>query len=812
MIHSENNERKIGFDKIKQLVAGFCLSDLGRDLAMNSKFSDDYQFVLKQLNSTEELHTILISDEPFPRDDYFNLKPELKRLKTPGTFFEIEKLIEFKLSYVQIQNIIDYLRLRGEKYPYLLKLSADIIVFREVIQKNEKILDEKGQIRDDASEELKKIRSNIASLGHQIERRTRQILLSLKKENIIPSEAEITMRNGRCVIPIGAANKRKIKGYVHDESATGQTVFIEPAEIFEMNNTLREYLSDEKKEIIKILLAFTDFIRPLLSGLTDAYEFLGTIDFIRAKALLAIETKAVKPALLKKPFINWQAAINPLLYLHFRDKNKKVVPYNINLDSDQRILVISGPNAGGKSVCLKTIGLLQYMLQSGFLIPVNDGSEAGVFSEIFIEIGDEQSIENDLSTYSSHLMSLKYFIENARPDTLFLIDEFGSGTDPLLGGAIAEAALDELNKKKSFGAVTTHYANLKEFAARTDGILNGSMLFDTVNLKPLFKLIIGNPGSSYALEIAENIGLQKNVIDQVIKIVGQEKITFEKQILNFEIEKEELENEKAKVKMADEFFSEMIDKYQNLLTELEENRKTIIQEAKIQATALIQNTNSIIENTIRQIKETGADREKTKQIRNEIEEYKEKIISKTEPKELKIKSRKKVTMPKTIVKAEKISTPVTNGSYVKMPGQTAIGEVVELKNGQALVLYNNMKIHIPVSQLEVVKKTEYIENLKRTAKTNLYGVSKRLDDKIAGFKTTLDVRGKRADEISEIIEKYIDDALLLKNYNLRIIHGKGSGVLRTIIHEILSKHKNVVSYASEQVEHGGDGITLLELK
>jgi len=814
MIYSENYEKKIGFDKIKNFIAEFCLSDLGRDHLSRVAFSNVFSDIQNQLYNVDELKTILTTDEPFPADDYFNLIPELRRLSTPGTFIEIDELINLRLSYAAIQNILRYLKQREERYPNLNHLASGIMIYSEITRRIDHILDEKGLIRDDASVELKKIRNSLVSVQLQIDKRTRQILLSLKKDSIIQQDIEMTVRNGRCVIPVAASNKRKIKGFVHDESATGQTVFIEPAEIFEMNNKLRELENAERKEIIKILIIFTDFIRPFFDDMLLGYEFLGDIDFIRAKALFAIDTNSVKPLFSELAGINWFKAVNPLLYLHLKEKNKTVVPYDIQLNAEQRILVISGPNAGGKSVCLKTIGLLQYMLQCGFLIPVKDGSEAGIFSDIFIEIGDEQSIENDLSTYSSHLLNLKFFIENARKDTLFLIDEFGSGTEPVLGGAIAEATLDELNRKKSFGAVTTHYSNIKEFAARTDGISNASMLFDTKKMLPLFKLNMGMPGSSYALEIADNIGFPKYITEKATNIAGKEQISFEKQLKLFETDKEDLEKQQEKVKIADEFFSEMIDKYQKLINDLESQKRSILLEAQQQAALLIQNANKTIENTIRQIKEYGAEKEKTKQLRTELNELKEKIIADKIIDEIVIKPAKSPKQKLRIknIKPEKKYIIPQKGNYVRIPGQKKIGEIVDLINEQALVVFDNMKIKISVTQLEVVDPSEYQAYIKKKTQTRFSEISGNVNDKVADFKTILDVRGKRAEEISAIIEKYIDDALLLKVYHVRILHGKGFGVLRKIIHELLSKHKNVVAYENERIESGGDGITVVTLK
>ena len=814
-MHScDKNENKTGFDQIRQLVSGYCLSEPGKQQLGRITFSDNYHQILHELDLSNEMKTVLTTDDPFPSDDYYDLSDELSRLITPGTFIDIEEMNQLRLSYITIQEIHNYIKQRQHKYPFLFQLTANTVIHDDLICNINRILNEKGEIRDDASEELKAIRQEMTAVQSQIGKRTRQILMSLKKDDIIHPDTEMTVRNGRCVIPMAAADKRKIKGFVHDESATGQTVFIEPAEIFEMNNQLRELENAERKAIIKILILFTDYIRPFIGELIQEYEFLGRIDCIRAKSLFAIDTNCIKPVLLPTPGINWLRAVNPLLYLHLKEKNKTVVPYDISLHSDQRIVVISGPNAGGKSVCLKTIGLLQYMIQCGFLIPVNEGSEAGIFSDIFIEIGDEQSIENDLSTYSSHLLNLKHFIENANERTIFLIDEFGSGTEPVLGGAIAQATLEALNEKKSFGAVTTHYSNIKEFAAKAEGVINASMLFDTEKLQPLFKLITGHAGSSYALEIADSIGFPANITERATNIAGKEHISFEKQVKNFQADKEELLRQQEKVRMADDFFSEMIDKYQKLLSELETQKKTIITEARQQAALLLQNANKTIENTIRQIKESGAEKEKTKLVREELQELKEKIIADKKPEEVTTKpaASKKQKPTMAAIKAEKKITIPQKGSYVCLPGQKNIGEVLEVNNGQARVLFDNIKITLPLEQLEEVESARYKDFIKKKTRTNYPDISMQLTEKVAGFKTTLDVRGKRAEEITEIIEKYIDEALLLKVYNVRILHGKGSGVLRAIIHRLLSGHPNVVAFEPEHVEHGGDGITVVSLQ
>ena len=813
MIYPESFEKKTGFDKIIVHIYDLCLSEMGRSKADMITFSGSIKKIQQQLDLNYEFMNLLQFGKLFPSQDYYNLIPELQRIQTEGTYIDIEKLAELRLSYTVICDIIDYLTLERESYPNLFNLTLVITTHQEIRNSIYKILDDKGEIKDNASEALKKIRSDITSTRILIEKRVRQIFQGLKREGIISEDVEITMRNGRCVIPVSSASKRKVKGFIHDESSSGQTVFIEPSEIFELNNALHELESSEKKEIIRILRQFTDFIRSFIPDLIDSYNFLGDVDLIRAKSLFAITSKSIKPTLVNHEKINWSRALNPNLEEHLITQGKKVVPFDISLNSEKRILVISGPNAGGKSVCLKSVGLLQYMVQCGFLVPVNANSEFGIFSKIFIEIGDEQSIENDLSTYSSHLRNLKFFLENSGKDTLFLIDEFGSGTEPQLGGSIAEATLLALNENKSFGVVSTHYSNLKELAAKTPGIINGSMLFDVKHLLPLYKLLIGNSGSSYAFEIAEKIGFPTSVIENAISIAGKERISFEKQLQKFESDKEELIKQQEKISMADDFFSEMIDKYQKLIEEIESDKKLIYETARKEAVQLLQKANSTIEKTIKEIKESNAEKKVTQEVRKELKILKTNLIKDIpqEIDEVKPYPLKKHRLP--VIKTEKkINAPPQKGSFVKIPGQNAIGEVKEIKNDQATVIYNNLTINIPVKNIETTSYKEFQTYISQKSKGNSSELFKKIHDKVSDFQHTIDVRGKRAEEIYALIEKQIDDALLLRNFEFRILHGKGSGVLRRVTREILSTHRDVQWYGDENIENGGDGITIVRLK
>ncbi|MEI6123284.1 MAG: Smr/MutS family protein [Bacteroidota bacterium] len=815
MIFPDNFELKSDFQSIKLVLKELCMSPAGSTKVDGMRFLDTLSAINTELSLVVEFLDVLQSNEKFPSQDYYDMAAELHRVKLEGTYLEPEQLAELRLSYITIVDIVTFFYRQQELYPLLFGLSKEFQVYDQIVDGITRILDDKGHIRDTASDDLKKIRTSIRSTQIQIEKRLHQILNALKKDNIIQSDSEMTLRNGRCVIPVGVANKRKVKGFIHDESASGQTAFIEPAEIFDMNNSLRELESAERKEIIKILLRYAASLRPQLPEIAKAYSFLGTVDFIRAKALLAHQTHAVKPRLVDTQEINWQQARNPVLAQRLKAQKKEVVPFDLVLNAQQRIIVISGPNAGGKSVCLKTVGLLQYMLQCGLLITVKENSTSGVFSKLFIEIGDEQSIENDLSTYSSHLTHLNYFLQHAQSDTLFLIDEFGSGTEPQLGGAIAEATLEALNAQKALGVVSTHYANLKEFAAKTAGVVNASMLFDSVKMQPLYKLRIGNSGSSYAFEIAEKIGYPTDIINKAINLSGKEKITFEKQIQQFEIEKEALAKQQEKITMADNFLSEMIDKYQLLLTDLDSQRKQMLRDAKAEAENLLLKANSTIEKTIKQIKEAQAEKQLSQAVRTDLKTRIETLVSEEKPEsviEKKSPIRKHQEQLAKIPKKETVKITPQKGNFVKIPGQKQIGEIVEIKKDQAIVLYNNLKMRLPLHQLEVATKKEFTDSYKNITKSNYSDITHQVHDKIADFKTTLDVRGKKAEEIYTIIEKYIDDALLLKNFHIRILHGKGGGVLRRIIREMLSSHKDVACFSDEQLELGGDGITVVTLK
>ncbi len=654
-------------------------------------------------------------------------------------------------------------------------------------------------MRNNASRELQDIRRTMLGEQSRLRKVLDQIMRQARQQGYTADDASVTIRGGRMVIPIQAEYKRRIKGFVHDESATGQTVYLEPAEVLDINNEIRDLEYRERREITKILTLLTDELRPHLKELRYAYQFLGMMDFIRAKARLAQQLEAVCPKLEKKRLVDWQDARHPLLYLSHKSQNKPVVPLTIELRSDQRILVISGPNAGGKSICLKTVALVQYMLQCGLLVPMDERSTAGIFQNIFIDIGDEQSLENDLSTYSSHLTNMNYFVKMADQKTLILIDEFGTGTEPQFGGAIAEAILSDLNQKKVFGVITTHYSNLKEFADRADGIVNGAMRFDTDELEPLYQLEIGKPGSSFALEIARKIGLQSSILNQAKELVGVEHVQYEKMLSELENEKNKYEQLTENLAAKEKRISTTTQEYEELRAHLKNERKRILAEAKQEASQLLQNTNQKIENTIRTIKERSAEKESTRQARQELEEWKEQV----KPKPAEIKPQQKKT------KIAKEDGPIQKGDAVRVKENGAIGEVLSLRNNQAEILIGSLKSNVKLNRLEKVAKQSLKKLQKSITSTSTRSID--LNEKRAEFSSSLDLRGKRAEEVIPQLENWVDEAAMFGAGELRIIHGKGNGVLREIVRNYLKTHPSVSRFQEEHIERGGAGVTLAYL-
>ena len=818
MFYPTNFEEKISFPRIREMVEVKCLSSLGIRLAKEMSFSFDFNKLQRNLQQTDEFRQVLISGRPFPSQDYIDVTEELNRIKTPGAFIFTNHLFELLISLKTINECLQYFKGKeSDQFPLLTELGRNIYVPSEIVSAGNKIIDEKGDIKDTASEQLHMIRRGLFTKKAMIGKRIAQIMQKVKNEGMTRDDAEVTIRDGHLVIPVNAVNKRKIKGYIHDESATGQTVYIEPAEIVDLGNELRELELAEKREIIRILITITDLIRPWIEDLENAYHYLGVIDFLRAKSLFALSIGGVMPELQRTPIIDWRKAYHPLLLLLHKAQNKKVESLSITLNQHNRILIISGPNAGGKSVCLKTVGMLQYMLQCGLLIPVHESSVAGIFNDLFIDIGDEQSLDNDLSTYSSHLMNLKHLLKNAHPKMLFMIDEFGSGTEPQLGGAIAEAVLENLNKCESFGVVTTHYTNIKMLGGKLPGMINGAMQFDTQNIQPLYQLQIGRPGSSFAFEIARKIGFPESILEEAILKTGTTQIDFDIQLQALEQERKALVQKQHELETADELIYEITEKYRTRLQTLEESTKEIIGSAKIQAKTIVQNANKLIENTIREIKEEQAGKEKTKIVREKIETFKaelenrktDEFIQTVKQLDNEIHREKE----KELVYQPRVSGKQLNiGDNVTVIGQLSIGQITNISGNKAEVVIGQMKMHIDLTRLEKAKRNDIKKSKEISQAGRFKGIMSEINDKMANFKLQLDLRGKRADEALEEVRHYIDDAILLSVSEVSILHGKGNGVLREVIRTYLSSVPEVKKYKDAAIDMGGSGITIASLR
>ncbi len=822
MIYPVNFEQKTGFDKIKGLIIAKCLSSLGEERVGNLSFSDNYDAVSTWLHQTEEFVRIIQEEDEFPANYFFDVRPALRRTRVEGTYLDEAELFDLRRSLDTIRQIVRFFHQEESEntlYPHLQALAGNVAVFPQQIAAIDKILDKFGKIKDSASPELQKIRREITSVFAGISRNLNNILRSAQSEGIVDKDVAPTMRDGRLVIPVAPAYKRKIKGIVHDESASGKTVFIEPAEVVEANNRVRELESEERREIIRILTLFTDQLRPVIEDIFYSYEFLADIDFIRAKALFALQINAILPVIEDVPQVDWVQAVHPLLYLSLQKQKKKVVPLDITLQADKRILLISGPNAGGKSVCLKTVGLLQYMVQCGLLVPLRENSRVGIFKDIFIDIGDEQSIENDLSTYSSHLTNMKYFVRNCSDRSILLIDEFGSGTEPQIGGAMAEALLDRFNQRKAFGVITTHYQNLKHFAEDTVGIVNGAMLYDRHLMQPLFRLSIGNPGSSFAIEIARKIGLPEDVIAEASEKVGSDYIDMDKYLQDIVRDKRYWENKRQNIRLKEKRLEELSARYEKDLRELEEQRKAWMKKAKSEAEIVLQQANAQIENTIRQIKEAQAEKEKTRAIRQEFETFKRTVTENESSSDDKIarkikqiqeREQRKRSKPKSPEKNSWKPEVIESGDSVRIKGQNSIGEVVEIQGKNVVVIFGMLKSSIKLDLLEKVSKNQ----IKKIQPKTTFISEQTADDmreRKLNFKQEIDVRGMRGDEALQAVTYFIDDAILVGVPRVRILHGTGTGVLRQLIRQYLKTVQGVAHFQDEHVQFGGAGITVVEL-
>ncbi len=810
MIYPNNFEEKIGFLEIRQMLKDACLSNAGIRYVEQMRFISHFDALEVRLEQTNEFRQLMLMETGFPAVNFMDLTEVLTYLQTEGSSITQEEFFDLMLSLAAILAVKIYIAKRKEKYPQLASLDKQVIIDSSLVMQMEAIMNSKGQFKDSASDNLFRIRQSIHQLNSSMRNKIQQSLRMAKSKGWTRDDAEVTIRNGRAVIPMLAADKRKIKGFVHDESKTGQMVYLEPIELFDSNNEIRELELQERHEIARILLKFTESIHPDIESLLMAYKYLGMIDFIRAKAKLALNLEAIKPILNKTDDFYWREARHPLLFLAFRKKSKKVIPLNIGLNNDQRILVISGPNAGGKSVCLKTVGLLQYMLQCGLLVSMRENSEMRLFSDIFIDIGDEQSIENDLSTYSSHLTNIKNFLQKAKEKSLFLIDEFGTGTEPAIGGAIAEASLEQLNRKRAYGVVTTHYSNLKAMAKKGNGIVNAAMLFDTRELLPLYRLKVGQPGSSFAFEIARKIGLNEQILDRAKMKSGRKEIDLDQRLQEVELEKERNELKQKELEFTDSALKDLVDRYEALNSKLQAEKQTIIHKAKLEAKEVLRGANKLIENSIREIKESQAEKDKVKSLRREIEEVKgdlNKSLSQETPSPKKeiISTKEKKSQDIKVVEEKPIV-----GDEVRLIGQETVGKLEQIKGKNALVSFDSIKVSVKFDKLEKVK----VKNRKPSgnrSNTQYNSILKNIHNRSINFEANIDIRGMRAEEALSFVKQWVDEAVLISRKDLEILHGTGNGILRQIIRDYLASVNEVESFKDAHVELGGSGKTLIRL-
>ena len=868
MIYPNNFEQKIGFDEIRELLKARCLSTLGKEKVDEIAFSTDAGVVNEWLSQVREFRRLQEEKDDFPMQYFFDVRESIKRIRLENTHLEENEVWDLRRSLETIANIVKYLERGAEEtasgdiqypFPALHRLTEGVTTFPAMIRRIDSILDKFGKIKDSASMTLAGIRHDLQKMEGSISRTLYTILHAAQKDGLVDKDVTPAVRDGRLVIPVAPGVKRKISGIVHDESATGKTVFIEPTEVVEANNKVRELEAAERREIVRILTVFSDELRPHVTEILNSYDFLAQIDLIYAKAELAKLTKAFEPEVKSEPHLDWIQAIHPLLQLSLEKQGKKVVPLDIRLEGEKegrskessskenigRLLIISGPNAGGKSVCLKTVGLLQYMLQCGLAIPLGDRSTTGLFDSIMIDIGDEQSIENDLSTYSSHLLNMKNMMKQADARTILLIDEFGGGTEPGIGGAIAEAVLKQFWKKKAFGVITTHYQNLKHFAEDHEGVVNGAMLYDRNQMQALFQLSIGQPGSSFAIEIARKTGLPEEVIKDASDIVGSEYIQSDKYLQDIVRDKRYWEGKRQTIHQHEKSLEHKITRYEDELSEIERQRKEILRKAKEEAEELLRESNKKIENVIREIREAQAEKERTRLAREELNTFKEeldtidtrandemiekKIRQLQERKERREKRKAEKAAKKdsqgTVLseslasRTQKEPSPMSPGDTVRIKGLTSVGTIESIEGKMATVIFGGMKTKMRAERLEHAEmpKQEASKQEERNASiAGAYGNASKdtrnvIDNRKLNFKQDIDVRGMRGDEAINAITYYIDDAILVGVSRVRILHGTGSGILRQLIRQYLATIPNVSHFRDEHVQFGGAGITVVDL-
>lgn len=821
MLYPHDIESKLGFDSVRAQLAELCTSRMGKSEVEQMSFISDYNSVLSLLKQTYEMLTLIRSASSIPGDVVYDVLPYLNEIKAAGSFMSPERLKELGDMLSAISEVRNFFSKRNEEenvplYPELGKVFEGLVSFPYIEREIERCINRFGEVKDNASPELSEIRRSISSANGSIARAMRRVLDRAAAEGVVDKDTTPTMRDGRMVLPVSAAMKRRLSGIVHDESATGKTVFIEPAEVVEAGNRLRELQMEERREIVKILISIANLIRPDIELIETCCKLIGFLDFIKAKARFANSVNASLPSISNKPEIDWYNAVHPTLYLNLKKQGREVVPLNLLLEGNRRFLIISGPNAGGKSVALKTVGIVQYMMQCGMLPTLYDNSHMGIFDNILVDLGDEQSMENDLSTYSSHLGNMKVFLKNSGNTSLVLADEMGSGTEPQIGGALAQSILFRLGEAGCFGVVTTHYQNLKTFAEDTPGFVNGAMLYDRQHLRPTFQLSVGNPGSSFAIEIARNIGLPHDVIEMAKDIVGSDYVNSDKYLLDIARDRKYWSNKRQSIKEKEQHLDKLLEKYEDTASDLKSKRAEILKDAREEAREILKSANARLEKAIKDIKNAEAEKERTRQIRRELEDYKESLKEPVEEKivpdllkPLKHRSKKSKQDTAKPVLPNNQDIQLAAGEWVRMDGSGSIGQIISIQGKKAEVAFGALRTLVQLSRLSVAQKP------KQTAISQILTVSSQTSDdsrkRQLNFKNEIDVRGMRGDEAIQAVSYFLDDAVQFSAGRVRILHGTGHGILKTLIREQLKVNPNVVSFSDEDVRFGGAGITIVNL-
>ena len=837
-------EQKIGFDKVRQIISDRCSTAYAAERTATETFSTNPSHIRKRLLLTDEMRLIMMFEDSFPSGGFIDCIDFLKPLERSSSAIDLISMRKLKTMLETLRKVTSFFEgIKDGVYPNLKRMSAPIMGFPEVQRRIDTILDRYGDVKDTASDELYNIRKSLREKEGTISRRITAILKKAQEEGIVDSDAGVSVRDGKMLIPVSAANKKRIAGFIYDESATGKTAFIEPAEVVELDNQIKELKFSEQREIVRILYEFTEFLRPYIPDLLDGARYLGEIDFIMAKAQIALDFIAGMPIISDNGEMNLRKARHPLLERTLKKEKKEIVPLTATLTPQKHILLISGPNAGGKSVCLKTVGLLQYMFQWGMLIPTSETSELMVFDRIMVDIGDDQSIENDLSTYSSFLENMKEMLAKADDKTLVLIDEFGSGTEPAAGGAIAEAILSDLDKRGTYGVITTHYTNLKLYASADTGVMNGAMMFDVKNIAPMFKLEMGLPGNSFAFELARKMGLPESIIKDAEGRAGEEFVGIERNLRKIARNRKALDEKLERIKHTDKTLENITDKYQKELQQIKQMKKEILDQAKKEAEEIIRGANRQVENTIKTIKESQAAKEETQEARKGLQDfmsilaarkeqeqkakddYIEKKIQQLDARRERQKQRKAQRADENAQKeireqqAEKErleafrTAPLKVGEKVRVKENGMVGEVTKVSAKAVTVIIGNISSKMPLDKVERITSNEFKSAVKETVRpVSAIKVDSSINERKLNFSTELDVRGERLNDAVEKVTRYIDDAIMLSISSVRIIHGKGTGVLRDELQKLIRTMPGVASVRDEHIQFGGTGVTIVNFE